>query len=405
MFGSAEEIESFKEQVKSLLVIHNNGIVLKEFASHFAKHTGTPIKNWFKQTREKVPKPLALLQNFCDDLVEIEFLPSQSPMIRARTTRRGTEAFREHIDSMSSRDCEKQLNQTVQHMQGSSKSYALSIDDDDDDVVEVKTNKANTELDIQSQIEKFLLYRDFQMIHITYVKLRVVSVFSNNEGVVLNVTSLMQAFKAMFCENFFSRVILKHFVSDSSHLSENFVKNFLSRFCTDFLSVDADMTVRMTINIPSAHVKFLNQLITALEKLSTPGNGMKSLDPTPAEMMLLGKSVTDQSISGIAVNTKVVRNRHQDSTFLNFPNQMNFNEYPTDRPTIQEVNERVNQIRNRICREGRCVKLPDVIQELCQFYKVSCVGDLYPIGTREIRREGDIPALYEIMQIQGKVSQ
>ena len=63
----------------------------------------------------------------------------------------------------------------------------------------------------------------------------------------------------------------------------------------------------------------------------------------------------------------------------------------------------MGQIRNRICREGRCVKLVEVIQELCSFYKVSCVGELYPLNSRPIRREGDIPALYEIMQANGKV--
>ena len=374
----------------------------KDFRSDFKESTGKSLKNWFQDAKDKkhIPKPLQLLQNYCDDIIEVDIKHGGSPFIKIKT-KQDSSSFQDHLQSMSSLECEKQLQQTVEHAQGTSKQFALSIDDDDD-IVEIKSHKHSyNDHAIQAHVESFQLYRDYQMIHITYIKLRIVSLYNHHGENIIGVTNFMQAFKGMFCENFFTHSILKHFVSDSSHRSEDYVASFVKRFCTEFLNVSEDRTIKMTISVPSAHVKFLNQLICALEKLATPGYAVKEIDPTPAEMMLLGKSITEP---GTSINTKVVRTRHQNSTFINFPTSANINNLSGDRPTMQEVNERVHQIRNRICREGRCVKLPDVLQEVCSFYKVSCVGDLYPTGSREIRREGDIPALYEIIMAHGKVN-
>ena len=364
MFTTNEELDEFKQTIQRVLSERDGALELNDLCRFFREVTGTRVHRWFKHTKKgaSVPNPLRLLQECCHDVVEVDLTAGSNPIVKLVEDAEGEEeqqpsrAFKEHLNSMSARQCEDQLARTVEHVQGSSKNCALSVDDDDVVVVNEAANNVavNEEKAIQEHVEKFALYREFQMIHITYIKLRVVSMYNNIGDTSMNISHFMQLFKAMYCENFFTRAILKHFVSDQSSMAEEFVASFIRRFCTEFLVINnVDMTVKLTQSIPSAHVKFLNQLITSLEKLATPGYAVKSLDPTSAEMMLLGKSVTDAE--GGSINTKTLQNRN---TFINFPMQSNDGMFGpgvsgADRPTLQELNERVGQIRNRICREGR----------------------------------------------------
>ena len=93
------------------------------------------------------------------------------------------------------------------------------------------------------------------------------------------------------------------------------------------------------------------------------------------------------------------------SNFLDFPG---INKGPEDkghvnRPSIHDVNDAINTIRARMCREHEAVKVPEIIKELCKMYGVASLRDLKPTQHREIRRESDIPALNDIIKLQGKV--
>ncbi|XP_047140685.1 uncharacterized protein LOC100210004 isoform X2 [Hydra vulgaris] len=75
-----------------------------------------------------------------------------------------------------------------------------------------------------------------------------------------------------------------------------------------------------------------------------------------------------------------------------------------ERPTLDEINQKVLQIQYNICRRNDVVKVDEIVQKLCVFYNVSSVQDLCPIDGKKIRKENDIRAINDIIRLQQKIN-
>lgn len=121
---------------------------------------------------------------------------------------------------------------------------------------------------------------------------------------------------------------------------------------------------------------------------------LNSTDPTPAEMSILGSTVTSNMEIGI----------YGKGHALHFGTSEDYHTHSNGkyRPSIDEINQRVLQIRRKMCKNGQNVKVSEVSSELCSYYNVSNVCQLNPIG-RPIRKETDIKQILEIVLLQAKV--
>ena len=73
--------------------------------------------------------------------------------------------------------------------------------------------------------------------------------------------------------------------------------------------------------------------------------------------------------------------------------------------TLSEVDQRVNQIRNRLCRQGKAVDVTEIVKSLCESYGVTHVRCIQASDSKHLFRNGeDIKAVKDILWLQRRVS-
>ena len=73
--------------------------------------------------------------------------------------------------------------------------------------------------------------------------------------------------------------------------------------------------------------------------------------------------------------------------------------------TLSEVDQRVNQIRNRFCRQGKAVDVTEIVESLCESYGVTHLRCIQASGSKRLfRNEEDIKAVKDILWLQRRVS-
>ena len=73
--------------------------------------------------------------------------------------------------------------------------------------------------------------------------------------------------------------------------------------------------------------------------------------------------------------------------------------------TLSEVDQRVNQIRNRFCRQGKAVDVTEIVESLCNSYGVTHVRCIQASGSKRLfRNKEDIKAVKDILWLQRRVS-
>lgn len=123
------------------------------------------------------------------------------------------------------------------------------------------------------------------------------------------------------------------------------------------------------------------------------------LDPTPAEMMLFEKS----NMANAKMRKDLQRNHtcslvHQGS---NSPERLIGNQ----KTTLSEVDQRVDQIRNRFCRQGKAVDVTEIVKSLCKSYGVTHVRCIQASDSKHLfRNEENIKAVKDILWLQRQVS-
>ena len=411
LFTTKDELEMFKDRILSILRKHDGSVTLNQVILQHKSIYKCEIRKSFKNVRAKVPKLKTLFLEYLNDVVDLDTKSKKGNIILCEKGKAPQDrTFTEHLSMMSKHDCERKLQENVSQIQGSSKHLAIEIDgvnDYNDGELEDDQPKAwkeiietKDEITVGNISDRFKSYRDYQMIHVIYCKLRIVTMFSTLGKDSIDLKTFRDMFVKMFRESFFTQTVLKHYVSEASSQNQ-FVAFFIQRFCSEFLEVSDELQVKVMKDKPSLHLHYLSELMQALEKLETPGKFLTERDPTPAEMMLLGKVAANNEY----VDARRIQGRLGNcTTMLDFPGPNSNYVLPfKERPSLSDVNERVVQIQNKMCREGRGVNLTDVIKELCAFYQVTCVRNLYPTESREVRRDVDIPAIYDIMRLQGRV--
>ncbi|XP_065672427.1 uncharacterized protein LOC100210004 isoform X4 [Hydra vulgaris] len=241
------------------------------------------------------------------------------------------------------------------------------------------------------------LCNSFQKVHIAYCKVRIAALFYFHKGKKLKVEELKLFYKDMFRENFFKDNVLKYYVlkvNSDMQLSELFIQ----QFCGDFLKLSkkaSTLTVEVieTKDVSFLYITLMNELIGLLEKLDLPYNY-----PLQTELTLLGNITRDVDVYRVGDRNGCFY------SMLSFgvPHRRVLS--GRERPTLDEINQKVLQIQNKICRRNDVVKVAEIVKELCVFYNVSCVADLCPFESRKIRQETDIPAIYDIIRLQGKIN-
>lgn len=401
-----KDLIDLKQKVLAILTSSGGKLSINEVCNQFKELYGKNIRKFYRKL--KVGRVLNFFQKNLTDVIDID-TESKSNITMVYEYGKGptSKPFNEQLQKMSKKDCERQLIRSVAHIQGSSKQTAIALDDEEDssDEEALPTKKGSWKVLAQSDgfvkediVQKFGFYRDFQMLHVAYVKYRIIVMYNYYGQKSLRLQYFNVLFKEMFRESFFNKGILKYFISGDVG-SPEMIRMFLNTFCSDFLKVTSDLHVELIQSIPVLHIKYHRQLISTVEKLEEVCAASRNLDPTPAEMMLLGFAGN----SDIDV-TRIPDRRSGLSTMVTeFPDPRNRHLQGRERPTVGEINERVNQIRNRICREGRSVKITELLKELCQFYQVGSIRELRPLESRDLRKDIDIPAIFELMRLQGKV--
>ena len=247
-----------------------------------------------------------------------------------------------------------------------------------------------------SVADSFMQYHSFQKLHIVYCKVRIVALMYSLKKKVLCVEQFKIWFNEMYREDFFTKSVLKYYVSKTnSHFQ--YPELFLEQFCFEFLKVSEEACTRnvnmtLTKDVSTLYTTLRNEMIYLLEKLDLPNN-----NPIVSEMTLLGEASEDVNVHRVGD-----RNGHYHTMLcFNVPNSRVLSS--KERPTLKEINQKVLQIQNKICRRGDVVRVPEIVKELCTFYNVSCVKDLCPLESKPLRQETDIPAINDIVRLQGKV--
>ena len=123
------------------------------------------------------------------------------------------------------------------------------------------------------------------------------------------------------------------------------------------------------------------------------------LYPTPAEMKLF-----EESNMATAKMGKNVKGNHTSSSAhqgSNSHERLIGNQITT----LSEVDQRVNQIRNRFCRQGRVVDVTKIVESLCDSYGVTHVRCIQASDSKHLfRNEEDIKAVKDILWLQRRVS-
>ncbi|XP_065672459.1 uncharacterized protein LOC100211694 isoform X2 [Hydra vulgaris] len=241
------------------------------------------------------------------------------------------------------------------------------------------------------------LCNSFQKVHIAYCKVRIAALFYFHKGKKLKVEELKLFYKEMFRENFFKDNVLKYFflkVNSDIQLSELFIQ----QFCGDFLKLSkkaSTLTVEVieTKDVSFLYITLMNELIGLLEKLDLPYNY-----PLQTELTLLGNVTRDVDVYRVGDKNGYFH------SMLSFGVPHCRALSGRERPTLDEIDQKVLQIQNKICRRNDLVKVAEIVKELCVFYNVSCVADLSPFESRKIRQETDIPAINDIIRLQGKIN-
>ena len=318
-------------------------------------------------------------------------------------------SFLTTICNTTSKCAERNLKKSLKTFKGGSKDTAIAIDDEDDieddNNIKVKETETSVNKTSYNVADSFEQYRSFQQIHAAYCKLRIVAMIYSLKRSILYVNQFKVWFKEIYRENFFSKNVLKYYVSETnSHFQ--YPELFLQRFCADFIRVSEEDGTRNTImtlisDAKPLFLKLLHEMICLLEKLELPDNFINENHSVPPEITLLGNVDSDEQPVDVLRIPDKFGNHHK---MFFFPcSNINRNLSIKERPTLTEINEKVTQIQNKICRRGDAVRVVEIIKELCFFYNVSCIKDLCPLGSRPLRQESDIPAIFNILRLQGKV--
>lgn len=399
----------FRDQIIGILKECGSRVWLEKINEHYMKKYKVSIKSLFEITGKTTL--LKLMAGIMSDILEFDS-EAEKPHVVVTFKERNPppiDYYHDRLNAMSSEEQEQELVNNVTMIKGSSQANAICLDDDDDDDDEdeapenssylplsrKKFNECNViDLNFNSE-HNFEYYQKLKSIHINYSKLRIAIMCNSFPRSQYDVMNFIKLFKHIYHENFLNKNILKSFIGSCGNRHE-YITKFLKIHCGDLLDVSDDhKVIEVKANSTIMHIKYLNDLLQGLEQLER----QQQLDPTPAEMMLLG--------SANLVDVKGTRDFKGNHSFaLDFPgpnSHKNLSE--NQRPSVSEVNERVNQIRNKICRQGKAVNVPDIVKLLCEFYGVSNVCDIQTSDSKYFfRKESDIPAVNEIFRLQGRVS-
>ena len=412
MFTSATEFAEFKKIVRKIILdAHPTILTLNDVLHRFKSITGKEYRHWFKENHRGIPKAIPLFETHLTDISLLD-LKTRAPQVLVYGLGEGfpTRNFNDNVQKMSKDDCEKNLKKTLTSYQGTSKNNPIEIGGEDFfefDYSEQPVPETSEFKELHYDASKFQNYRDFQMIHIAYVKLRMIFLYNHVGRTSLHVHTMLALFRQLFNESFFQSSILKHFITSTDDRDQNVV-TFLKRFCGDFLYVNDNGRTTVCRSMSSITTKMMQNLIKSIARiqgLSGPGIPIEQLK-LPPHLHFLGNPSDDQAVD--------VRRCPEFTSFIGGPSKPsipNFLDFPgieqdpnrNSRPSIHDVNDAVNTIRGRLCREMKPVKVPEICLELCKMYGVTSLRDLRPTQYREIRRESDIPALNEIIKLQGKV--
>ena len=226
---------------------------------------------------------------------------------------------------------------------------------------------------------------DIKLVHILYSQLRIINLFQLSKIPKMRTADFVSKFWQLYHEDFFRFEVLKNFVLNADPTTV--VQQFIAIHCSHFL-VNMDLT---TISVKGD----LNQVSNSLfqnfcdlfDKVLHPKPTTKELDPTPSEISLIG------NYKEIDVHGK----RHS----LKFDIQGGGRQ----QASLKEVGQRINLIRKNISRRGDSVTFANVSYELCKYYNVRCVNDLYLKNSngRPITLERDIQEINNIIRLQAKV--
>ena len=397
----------FCDQIIGILKECGNRVWLEKINEHYMKKYKVSIKSLFEITSKTTL--LKLMAGIMSDILDFD---SEAEKPHVVVTFKGRKPppidyYHDRLNAMSSEEQEQELVNNVTMIKGSSQANAICLDDDEDDedgalesssylpLSRKKFNDYNIiDLNFNSE-HKFEYYQKLKSIHINYSKLRIAIMCNSFPRTQYDVMNFIKLFKHIYHENFLNKNILKSFIGSCGNRLE-YITKFLKIHCGDLLDVSDDhKVIEVKANSAIMHIKYLNDLLQGLEQLER----QQQLDPTPTEMMLLG-SASLVDVKG----TRDIKGNH--SFALDFPgpnSHKNLSE--NQRPSMSEVNERVNQIRNKICRQGKAVNVPDIVKLLCEFYGVSNVCDIRTSDSKYLfRKESDIPAVNEIFRLQGRVS-
>lgn len=107
------------------------------------------------------------------------------------------------------------------------------------------------------------------------------------------------------------------------------------------------------------------------------------------------------------VNAKMGKNLKGNHTSSSFHQGSNSHErlIGNQITTLSEVDQRVNQIRNRLCRQGKAVDVTEIVKSLCESYGVTHVRCIQASDSKHLfRNEEDIKAVKDILWLQRRVS-
>jgi hypothetical protein len=415
MFTTPEEIKGFKKLITKILKdAHPEKLTLNEVCTKFKSLTGTDFRRWFRHADRGVPHALPLFENYLADVAELDKKSLTNKIIVHGKGEFFKYDFQQDIQKLSKVECENKLKATLQNIQGSSKDYPIDLATDNNDHFEFdykETYIPQTQefKSLRSEVARFKNYRDFQMVHIAYVKVRLVFLFNQVGRSQLHFHTICALFRQLFNESFFQTPILRHYITSADDRDKDVV-TFLKRFCGDFLFINDNGKVSACSSLASLTTTLIQNLYKTLSKvngLEAPGIPPE-ITKAPDHLYFLGsknakdiqvdvRRCTEFSHFGGGPSNPAVPN------FLDFPSAVVPEAYKSGRPSIHDVNDTVSTIRSRLCREHRAIKIMEIIYELCKHYGVASIRDLRPTDYREIRRESDVPALHEIIKLQGKV--
>lgn len=415
MFTSREELREFKSLIEKILKdYHPTKLSLNELCLKFKALTGKDFRRWFRHAKFGVPQPLPLFENYMADITELDMKSTPNKIIVHGKGEFFKKEPPKDIQQLSQAECENKLRMTLESMQGSSKDHPIDLEKEKNDPFEFDYKESYIPQtqefkSLRSEVARFKSYRDFQMVHIAYVKLRLVFLFNQVGRSQLHFHTICALFRQLYNESFFQTTILRHYITSADDRDKDVI-TFLKRFCGDFLFVNDSGKVSACLSLStltSTLVQNLYKTISKVNGLNAPGIPPEIAKP-PEHIYFIGsKEAKDMQIDvrrctefshfGGGPSNPSVPN------FLDFPSAVDTDVQDAERPSIHDVNDTVNTIRARICREHRAIKIVEIIYELCKHYGVASIRDLRPKDYRQIRREADVPALHEIIKLQGKV--